>query len=306
MPALNFFGNNVNASGPMLWVICNALSGAGGMTLDELSTRLQPFPIIDAKGKGRATSSRSMPWLALNQSVNVGVATGLLVSEGRRADATLSVNLAEGIVADPDAFRKAVRQAILSGTKEEDGSVVYGDLPLALAWLLGSRVEEPFYVSWGKGPERRMQLHASKLVSNESQWRPFFRWAEFLGFATVYRLTRSKAANSLPVVADPRTAIWDVVEEFPKKLNGVEFAKRLSDGLPVLTGGAVAESLTAGGHKIEADMSDGTRFAPVVSHALLTLAESRQLSFKKKDDDSNRITLRGPTGPVIVDEVTHD
>ena len=304
MPALNFFGNNVNASGPMLWVVCNALSGAGGMTLDELSTRIQPFPFIDAKGKGRATSSRPAPWLALNQSVNVGVATGLLVSEGRRTDATLSVNLAEDIVADPDAFRKVVRRAILSGTKDEDGSVVYGDLPLTLAWLLGSRVEEPFYVSWGKGPEKRLKLHAAKLVNNASQWTPFSRWAEFLGFATVYRHTRAKAGN--PVVADPRTAIWDVVEEFPKKLNGVEFAKRLSDALPVVTGGAVAESLTAGGHKIEADMSDGTRFAPVVSNALLTLAESRQLSFKRKDDDSNRITLRGPTGPVIVDEVTHD
>ena len=305
MPALNFFGNNVNASGPMLWVVCNALSGSGGMTIDELSSHLQPSPYINATPKRRETSGASAPWTALSQSLSVGVAVGLLTSQGRRTDATFSLSIPDETVSDPDAFRRAVRRAILAGTKEDDGSVVYGDLPLALAWLMGSRVEESFWVSYANGPEQRLRVRGAGPVKNASQWSPFYRWAEFLGLATVSRHTRiNKLGN--PVVADPRTAIRDELTEFPKKLSGVEFAKRLAEALPVVSEGAVSESFTSGGGTFEADMSDGTRFSPVVSHALLTLAESGHIALKRKDDASNRITLAGPAGPVIVDEVTHD
>lgn len=306
MAELNFFKSNVNASGQMLWVVCDALSRTDAMSMDDLSAHLQPHPFIEAGTKGTGTTKRSAPWLALTQSVNVGVGIGVLESRGRRGDLRFSLKVSHDVVEDADLFRTAIRRAILNGTKDDDGSVVYGDLPLALAWIMGSRVEDSFFFSHANGPEKRLRSHGvgAELIQNSSQWRPFIRWAEFLGLVTIYGNTRIGRLG-VPVVPDPRTAILDEVANFPKKLNGVEFARRLTEQIPIFTGGAIFASLLASDVTLETEINDGRRFTPVTSHAILSLAESGRFLLKKKDDDSNRIILTGASGSVIVDEVTH-
>lgn len=289
---LKYFGTYVDASGPMLWFICKAMNDNEPKSLERLTSELQPAPFVDPS-PGKTAS------LALTASVALAVEIGLFEKTGRKPNLSYRLRIPPVDVVDPHAFRTTIRRLILAGTPGKDGGSSFGDLPMMLAWLMGSSLEYPFTTSWDDGTEERIRV-AKMLghVKNSTQWPNAVRWAEFLGFVTWHRSQRKGL-----VVPDPRTAVLDELNSFPKKLNGTEFAKRLAEALPVFTGGLVEKQLSSTNASRETDSGHGTRFSPVESHALITLERSGKLKLKKLDDGTKRITLSTPLGPRIVDQV---
>ena len=289
---LKYFGTFVDASGPMLWFICKAMDDNEPKSLERLTSDLQPAPFVDP-------SPGKTAYLALAASLALAVEIGLLEKTGRKPNVSYTLRIPQTDVVDPHTFRTRLRQLVLAGTKDTDGIVKFGDLPMMLAWLMGTALEYPFTNSWDDGTEER--IRAAKMlghVKNSTQWPNAVRWAEFLGFVTWHRSQRKGV-----VVPDPRTAVLDELNSFPKKLNGIEFARRLSDALPVFSGGLVEQQLSSTNASRETDSRQEARFSPVESHALITLERSGKLRLKKLDDGTKRITLSTPLGPRIVDQV---
>ena len=287
-----YFGTYTNGSGPMLWFICKAMQCGEPKRVELLTAELQPAPFVDS-------SPDKIANLALSQSLSLAVEIGLLEKAGRKPNVSYTLRIPQADVDSPDAFRTTIRRLILAGTPGTDGNNAFGDLPLVLAWLMGSSLEYPFPTSWDDGSEERIRRHKMiGQVLNSTQWSGAIHWAEFLGFVTQYRVAKKGI-----VVPDPRTAVLDEIRSFPKKLNGTEFAKRLSEALPVFTGGSVEQQLSSSTASRETDSAQETRFSPVESHALLTLERSGKLKFKQLDDGKNRVSLSTPSGPRVVDQV---
>jgi len=201
-------------------------------------------------------------------------------------------------------FRRTLRCLILSERLNEN---LFGsgegprDLVRALAWYLSqdlysvpSRWESTSSPHIAKSIQ---QLQTSQIggkekwiISNDTRWQSFMRWATYLGFAWHHTIGSGEA-----VVPDPTIAVADVLAQLqqPKSVRWTlpDLMRRLSTELPVLDGGLFRREVE--GHCKSVVPHDET--SPIcswtMSHTLYSLEESGAIKMESLHDAA-KIGLR--------------
>lgn len=135
--------------------------------------------------------------------------------------------------------------------KDEAGSLVNvgaRDLVRALAWFLSLDVRDgPFdFEKTSPALTELQERHTrERPIFNVERWRPFVRWARYLGFAQEMSLYSGSGTSLLVLIPDPARALRAVLprcvgEEWTPI---AEVMPVLAERLPVLDGGAFRRSI---------------------------------------------------------------
>jgi hypothetical protein len=155
--------------------------------------------------------------------------------------------------------------------KDDQGALVLlgaRDLVRALAWLLSLNVlAGPFTYAKGNAPLSELQVDhtGDRLIHNDERWRPFVRWARYLGFTrdiSLYSGTGTAEAGLLP---DPTDAIHAVLSQCIPVDDWVPLSSAilvLATELPVVDGGIYRRAvIDRGAPEYDADCSPSLTLA---------------------------------------------
>ena len=256
--------NQPDISPAVAEAIYRQLRGAPGGHLSEETVRRRVVP--DGLGSLAGTTMFVSTLRELKAiAALVDDATGNLALNARdgRADATSMAAIIRQAAMDAERDRDVWE-------RDEDGYLVLTgalDFVRAIAWLLSLPLEDAPY-AWQNADRlsaadlQRQQL-PDLVVLNEERWRPFTRWAVYLGFAT-------NAGGGL--IPDPTRAVREALRAMygGRRSEWVTFDRALDDlagALPVLdtgiyrravvehgapgAGGTVSASLTLAFRRLE-------------------------------------------------------
>jgi hypothetical protein len=155
--------------------------------------------------------------------------------------------------------------------KDDAGSLMLlgaRDLVRALAWFLSLNVlHGPFTFNKEANPLAQLQEDhtGERLIFNEDRWRPFVRWARYLGFMRDVPFYSGSGRSEPGVVPDPTDAVADVLTRCvsggdPMPLSALLPA--LATELPVLDGGIYRNAVhQRGAPASDADVSPSLTLA---------------------------------------------
>jgi hypothetical protein len=207
---------------------------------------------------------------------------------------------------EPGAMARIVRAQAMATEREADlwerdasGSLVLTgarDLVRALAWFLNLNVlTGPFdFLETTPNLTNLQDDHlGERPIFNIERWRPFVRWARYLGFVSDYSLYGGSGSSTAAVFPDPSQAIAAVL---PVILNGdwvplESVVSRLAEELPVLDGGVYRRAIIErGAPEAKADCS------PTLTLALRTLEAGGVIELQEGIGDAPKLTLADNVG----------
>ncbi len=237
----------------------------------------------ESDGEDTAASGR----LIADRSLTALVSLGLVASEGSDIVAT-DVALRHWRTAprvSAVSFSQVLRSQIwriAAGDEATGSDSRVGDLVDGLAVLFAAREPlRPFEFETGVG--RRFAAAQMKWfgpnkrdwpVTNATQFRPFLRWAPYLGLAT--------PINSRSLVADASRALLEDLRDMPAgRLRAAEFIAWCSEALPISDGGP--RSLWK--------PDDGQELSPGLSMTLRQLEAARHLALPAAESDTDAVVV---------------
>ena len=160
---------------------------------------------------------------------------------------------------EPGAMRRIVRDTAMRAElasdlweKDDAGSLINTgarDLVRALAWFLSLDVNEgPFeFEKTDPALTELQQRHTGERpIFNVERWRPFVRWARYLGFVQEMSLYSGAGTSLFVLIPDPTRAVAAVL---PKCVHPHEWTpiadvmSLLAERLPVVDGGVFRRSI---------------------------------------------------------------
>ena len=280
-----------------VWAVVRLLIDRGGSVGEDQARSLLSPPSLGAE------STAAPPFeTALRSLAELGLATE---DGGRIALAESARSLS---VDDVASFTDVLRRAVLApenneGIDTDDGQVGPRDLTRALAWFLSL---DPLggALRWkGEGGAEQKQRDALRPevgppLRNDFRWGRFVQWAPALGFATKPIFTGDDRAQGLApdcTAAVRRTVLglWDRGES----VDAASAVDRIRAALPILPGGAYAESL---GLSTPEGRLDGA-----LSFALLCGDEQEWIKLERKADAARVVQVVDPALASGSRRVTH-
>jgi hypothetical protein len=182
--------------------------------------------------------------------------------------------------------------------KDDGGALVLvgaRDLVRAIAWFLNLDVQDGPFDFDGTTPAisdlQETQLGGERLILNVERWRPFVRWARYLGFSSGWVFGSQFAPAVMP---DPTQAVSSVVIDLLSTSDWrpiSEVIAALADALPVLDGGIYRGAILArGAPTVEADVS------PSLSLALCRLQANGTIELTGGGGDAVALTFANGLG----------
>lgn len=267
----NFLSTNTLSNGQLLWLICSVL--AENESLDERRIRKLVDPnFSEQEAKPNAG--------AIGDSLKIGTAYRVIEKSGR------NYQFAAGIehVGDVASFRRFLRPKLLDPSGDNVSRNKPSDLMSGVAWILTANSRQPLTTDFAR-VEERFGHHGLKaqVFKNKERWRPFYRWAHFLGLVSI---------DDHSVVPDARVAISDEIAHLPKnkKMSGKSFVKSLSPQLPFLETDWIREVLDAS--KVRPETQTDVDFHEVLSQGLMLMDRQGQIKLRTVADAKEPITLK--------------
>jgi len=212
------------------------------------------------------------------------------VADARERGAMAALVRAQAMATEHEADlweRDAFGSLLLTGAR---------DLVRALAWFLNLDVLTGPFDFLDTTPSltnlQDLQL-GERPIFNIERWRPFVRWARYLGFVSDYSLYGGSGSSTAAVFPDPNRAIAAVL---PKIIDGgwaplESVIPRLAEKLPVLDGGVYRRAIIErGAPEAQADCS------PTLTLALRALAARGVIELQEGAGDAPKLTLSDNVG----------
>jgi len=160
---------------------------------------------------------------------------------------------------EPGAMRRIVRERTMAAEldsdlweKDDAGSLINTgarDLVRAVAWFLSLNVDEgPFeFEKTDPALTELQQRHTGERpIFNVERWRPFVRWARYLGFVQEMSLYSGAGTSLFVLIPDPTRAVAAVLPQCVQHHEWTPLADimpLLSERLPVVDGGVYRRSI---------------------------------------------------------------
>jgi hypothetical protein len=278
---MKYLSRATQANVAILLVVMRWLQANGPASYDDLAAAVRPSALVPQADD------------ALRATLDVAAHIGLLGADNPDDEWTIveREQPADAFVRH-DLFRALVRRAILGrAVRDREAGEEPSDVAIGLTWLCSLDPSRPLAWGWGDGPERIVRsVGLTDVITNETQWRAFRRWATALGFATASRPAPPPNAPLHRLIPDPTTAIAECLPQMPPSLTAREFVDVLSTELPTVDGGLLERVLHESGVRYEA-RGEAT-LGPAVGHALERLQRRGVLTLHKSDDARQRVSYR--------------
>lgn len=227
-----------------------------------------------------------------------------------------AVLVSDGQVSLPDevsgcreagAMRGLVRSKAMLSEREVDlwekddlGSLVLRgarDLVRALSWFLSLDVAAgPYSYDKGSSPISALQEHhtGERLIFNKDRWRPFVRWARYLGFTQELSLYSGTGPSEQVLLPDPTHAVRAVLPTVIPTDQWVPVRTAMAElaaALPVLDGGMYRRSI----HEQGAPGS-AAECSPSLTLAFERLGAAGDIEFQVGAGDADKVVFANNRG----------
>lgn len=281
-------GAETQANVDVLWVVSRWLKHVGERSFANLAASLRPAAVV----KGAENAFRA--------SLLVGRHIGVLQALEDSGHWSLGPRMPEEAVGDHRSFRRAVREALLTqAVADAAAGEQPADVAIGLTWLCSLDPVLPLPWGWNDGTELAVRSAGlDRVINNNTQWRPFRRWAISLGVAVANNPPRGAVQVLVP---DPTAAVEETLARLPDRTTGPEFLGGLARHLPIIDTGPLERVASALGVQYAA-RGDAT-IGPSLAHALRRLNRRGLLSLTKAADASHRVSYRTAAKTDTFDDV---
>jgi hypothetical protein len=224
---------------------------------------------------------------------------GVLQFEEDSGHWRLGARVSAACVLDHHVFRAAVREALLAQAVEDaTAGRQPSDVALGLTWLCSLDPARPVPWGWNEGTEQAVRkAGVRKVISNNTQWRPFRRWAVGLGLA----IGNAPRRGVQVLIPDPTIAVAETLPSLPPRSTAPVFLEKLAQRVPAIDHGVLERAAAELGVSYAA-RGDAT-IGPALAHALQRLQKRGSIHLRKADDASHRVSYRTGTGTGSFDDV---
>ncbi|MDC1390755.1 hypothetical protein N8373_00315 [Gammaproteobacteria bacterium] len=268
--------SGVAASNPaILWLACRWLERGGSCTLTEINQALRPSAIVEGQGD------------QLRDSLDVGKDIGIIEFKEETKQYTLVPGYPDCSFASYKGFKAYLRSSLLDKAVNEIATDVRpSDVALGLAWLSTLDPLVPLGWTWNDGVEELVNNTGKmrSVISNQTQWTSFKRWAIALGMG--YEI---KIAKNVKFQADPTEAILEVIGQHGRlKISAAEFIKLLSTKIPCLFPGPIMAYLK--NLDVELSSRGDSSIGLQMGYVLEKLNKRGFITLKAADDSRDRVS----------------
>jgi hypothetical protein len=280
-------GIETQANIAVLWVVSRWLNRVGTASSPELAATLRPGAVV--------TGAEN----ALQATLSVGRHVGVLQFQEDPGRWCLGARVSPACVLDHHVFRAAVREALLAQAVDD---AIAGrqpsDVALGLTWLCSLDPAIPVPWGWNEGTEQAVREAGLRtVISNNTQWRQFRRWAVSLGLA----ISNAPRRGVQVLIPDPTTAVADTLPSLPHRSTAPVFIEKLAQRIPAIDHGVLERAVAELGVTYTA-RGDAT-VGPALAHALRRLEKRGAIHLRKADDASHRVSYRTRAGTGSFDDV---
>jgi hypothetical protein len=280
-------GSETQANVAVLWAVSRWLRHVGEAPLANLAVSLRPSAVVQGAEN------------ALRASLLVGRHIGVLQAVDDSGPWSLGARMPQHAVGDHLSFRCAIRDALLTQAVEDaTAGRQPADVAIGLAWFCSLDPALPLPWGWNDGTEVAVRkVGLDSVINNNTQWRPFRRWAISLGVAVA---NNPRGAVQV-LVPDATAAVEETLSRLPSRTIAPVFLEGLAFHLPIVDTGLLERVASEFGvsYAARGDASIG----PGLAHALRRLDRRGVLSLNKAADASHRVSYRTSTGMDAFDDV---